>query len=234
MRIAFIALALSFSFSVYAKEWKTLKQYQKATQKVQLSPSDWLTSDRKKNTSIWQDANAYNLLHDRPQDYQNITQRRDFYIWINHEFESQGREVLWQKMAYYISFKLRLLKSFPHCMFTLKNVKLYSQQASELIFNSAFVQLKALYTSEKVLTNEEAINWDKMMLHDEQYIWVESLYKDIDHKSLKQIERIVKGKFFYALVVPKAIRFEGDISNPAERYHYALNIFRPYCADHLK
>lgn len=234
MKIVLFVMTFGVTFSLQAKEWKSIEQYQKFTHNAQLSSSDWLASDRRQNTLIWKHANAYNLVNDKPQEYQSIKQRRDFYSWINHEFESKGQEVTWPKMAYYISFKLRLLQRFPHRIFTSKKIKLFSQQANELIFNSAFDKLGDLFTSEKVLKNQEAIQWDKLMLHDEQYIWVDRIYKEIDSKSLKQIEHIVKGKFLYALVVPKAIRFEGDISNPEERYRYAFDVFRPYCLDHIE
>jgi hypothetical protein len=234
MRIALIALAISFSFSVNAKEWKSLKQYQNATQETALSPSDWLSSDRRQNTLVWQLANVYNINQKKPQEYQTIKERRDFYEWIDHEFKAKGHEVIWLKMAYYITCKLRLLETFPHCLITTKPVKRYAHQGSEEVFNHSFENLKILLNSDKILKDNDALEWDKMMLHDEQYIWVESVYRIIDKKSLKQIKRMARGKFLYSFAVPKAIRFEGDISIPYERYNYALRILRPYCKNHLE
>lgn len=234
MRIILFVLAFSFSFTIQAKEWKTLKHYQKLTQKAELSPSDWLTSDRINNTSVWKNANNYNLNNNMPNEYQSIKQRRDFYIWIDHEFEKIGHQVIWPKMALYISRKLRLLEKFPHVMFISKSVNEYVHQGSEMIFIDAFERLKELYCSKDILKNNDAIQWDKNMMHDEQFIWLESIYKKIDKKSIKKIERMAGGKFLYALVVPKAIRFEDDISNPEDRYQYALNVFRPYCINHFK
>ena len=234
MRIVLIVLIFSFSNSIQAKEWKNLKQYQKSTHNIELSPSDWFSSDRIQNTSVWKLANVYNLNNNKPEEYQNIIQRRDFYFWISKEFKSKGHKVIWQNMAYYISYKLRFMQKFPHCMFTSKKLKLFSQKANEVIFNSVFEKLNTLFNSDKIIKNEEAIQWDKKILYDEQYFWVESIYNGIDKKSLKQIEKIVKGKFIYALIVPKAIRFDGDISNPVERYQYALDIFRPFCENHFK
>ena len=234
MRIAPVALALCISFSIHAKEWKTLKQYQKATHETTLTPSDWLTSDRRQNSMVWQNANAFNLNHNLPSEYQTIKERRDFYKWINHEFETIGHEVVWQKMAFYISCKLRLLETFPHCLFTTKKVKSYAHQGSEMVFKNAFEKLKNCYNSEKVLKDDDALKWDKMMLHEEQFNWVESIYQSIDGRSLKHIERMAQGKFLYTFVVPKAIKFNGDISVPGERYTYALEILRPYCQNHLE
>lgn len=232
MRILLMVLALAFSYNLQAKEWKSLKHFQNSTQKEKLSPSDWLTSDRIHNTMVWQQANEYNLIHMMPKDYQTVTQRRDFYQWLNHQFKTRGHEVIWQEMAYYISLKLRSIETFPYCVFISKNVKKYAHQANEVIFNNAFEKLKTLFNSDNVLKKDEATSWDEMMLQNEQHIWVESIYKVLDKKSIKQIERIVKGKFLYALVVPKAIRFNGDISSPEERYDYARNTFRPYFKNH--
>ena len=234
MKFILFVLAFSFSISIYAKEWKTLLQYQKATHNLALPDSDWLRSDRSKNTLVWQNANIYNLIHNNVQEYKSIIQRRDFYIWIDHEFKIKGHEVIWQKMAYYISGKLKVLESFPHELFISKRVKTYVQLGSEVIFNEAFKHLKSLFLYDGVLKDEDALKWDQKMLHDEQFIWVESIYKIIDQKSIKKIKNMASGKFIYAFVVPKAIRFYGDISDPEERYLYAINIFRPYCNSHLK
>ncbi|MGM5470077.1 Insecticidal toxin complex protein [Flavobacteriaceae bacterium LMO-SS05] len=229
MRIIVFVLAFGFSLSIHAKEWKSTVQYQKTTHNNQLSSSDWLTSDRNKNTLVWQKANAFNLTNNRPQEYQSIKQRRDFYVWIDHEFKIKGHEVIWQRMAYYISCKLHLLETFPQCMLSSKQVKDYARQGSEVVFNNTFERLRDLFNSETVLKQHEALSWDTSLLYDEQYIWVEGIYRSIDEKSLKQIERMASGKFLYALVVPKAIRFKGDLSKPEERYRYAVNILRVYC-----
>jgi len=234
MKTVLLVLAFGYSISIYAKEWKSLRQYQKATHQTSLSPSDWFASDRRQNTLVWQHSNAFNLSNDRPQEYQTINQRRDFYVWIINEFHEKGHEVNWPYMANYISRKLRLLETFPHCIFTSKHFKNYILQGSEVVFVNAFSRLRALYISDQVLNGNEGLLWDENMLHDEQYKWVQSIYLEFDTKDLKKIKRIVGGKFIYALVVPKPIRFEGDLSNPEVRYRYALNIFRPYCINHMK
>ncbi len=234
MRTILFGLVFSVSFSIQAKEWKNLKQYQKVNLNEHLAPQDWLTSDRNKNTLVWQNANTYNLTNNKPQEYQTIKERRDFYVWIDNEFKIKGHEVIWQKMAYYISCKLRLLETFPHSMFSSKQVKDYARQGSEVVFNNTFERLIGIFDADVVLKNEEANQWDTTILHDEQYIWLEGVYKIIDKKSLIQIERMASGKFLYALVVPRAIRFKGDLSSPEERFNYAVNILRPYCKNQLK
>lgn len=234
MRIILFVLAFCFSFTIQAKEWKTLKHFQKLTQKTQLSPSDWLTSDRKNNTLVWKNANDYNLNNNMPNEYQTLKQRRDFYIWIDHEFEKIGHEVIWPKMALYITCKLRSLETFPKRILISKQVIAHSFEGSSVVFKNAFERLNKLYNIDKVLKNTDAFNWDETMLKDEQYVWVKSVYDQIDKKSLKQIEQVISGNFLYSFVIPKAIRFKDDISNPEDRYRYALNVFRPYCIDYFK
>jgi len=234
MRITLVVLAFSFSIPTYAKEWKSLRQYQKETHNVTLSPSDWLASDRKHNTLVWQHANAFNLSHERPQEYQTIKERRDFYLWVNHEFQSNGHEVYWQTMAYFITSKMRLTETFPHCVLTPQKIKRYARQGSEVVFNNAFEKLNIVFNSDSILIGEEALKWDETMLHLEQHVWVESIYINIDAKSLKQIRRMTTGKFWYALAVPNELRFKNDISNPEDRYQYGLQILRPYCINHSK
>ncbi|MEP1487722.1 MAG: hypothetical protein ABJK28_04785 [Algibacter sp.] len=48
-------------------------------------------------------------------------------------------------------------------------------------------------------------------------------------KSLKTLERIAKRKFLYAFVMPKAVQFQGDLSNPEVRFNYAIKTLKSYC-----
>jgi len=212
----------------HGKEWKSLRAYKKATQKEKLAPSDWLKKDRKQNTIVWQKANAYNLSKDLYTEYTTIIQRRDFYNWLYTDLKQKGHEVLWPAMAYFISNKLRLVNTFPYGLFTKKSIKLNSKKGSEVAFNNAFTILAELYSSSTILTSKKALKWDESLLYKEQYFWVESIYKDLDKSTLKTIERIAKGRFLYGLVLPKSVRFKGDISKAKLRYDYALNTLRNY------
>ncbi|RKE92184.1 Insecticidal toxin complex protein [Ichthyenterobacterium magnum] len=229
MKNYLLLFAILFSISIHAKEWKSLRAYQKETQTKLLSPSDWLSSDRRNNTRTWQKANAYNLGNNNVQAYKTIRQRRDFYRWLNAELRIKGHEVVWLSMAQYISHKLRLVDAFPYSLFTTKQFKNYTRNGSKVVFNNVFDVLKQLYDSEIILKGNEALAWDKSILKKEQYKWIQSIYNTMDSRSLNQIERVAKGKFLYGLLVPKAIRFKGDISKAEERYNYALNTLRDYC-----
>jgi hypothetical protein len=222
------------NYSLFAKEWKNLKSYQKISHQENLLPSDWLSYDRINNTLIWQQANLYNLSNNLPQEYTNIIQRRDFYNWIDSEIKARGNEVLWFRMAYFISSRLYKMETLPLCFFTNKNILSYAYNCSESIFNQAFVDIKKLYESDTVLTEKEALQWDKDILYKEQCVWVNDVINSIDSKGIKKIENILQGKFLYSLLVPKEIRFYDDLSNSDMRYNYAIQALRPYCENILK
>lgn len=217
------------SISSFSKEWNNLKQFQKETKLEKLTAKDWLCVDRKKNTLIWQQANIYNLKNNLPEEYLTIKQRRDFYKWYYSVIEKQGHEVVWPKMAYFISSKLRLVKAFPYTFFTKKSIKRYSYQGSETVFNNAFSEMKQLYFSKLILKGNEALQWDESILYKEQHKWIESIYISMDANSLKTIERMAKGNGFYSIMLAKEIRFQGDISRANDRYDYAIHALRDFC-----
>ena len=105
MRLIIIFFAITLTSSVFAKEYKSYKQFQKETKKEKLSSSDWLKRDRLSNTITWQNANHFNLINKFSSEYINIVQRRDFYSWLNIELTKKGHEIVWVKMAHFISKK---------------------------------------------------------------------------------------------------------------------------------
>ncbi|WP_240640222.1 Insecticidal toxin complex protein [Mangrovimonas spongiae] len=233
-RCTIFVISLFFVTPFFAKEWKSLHQYQKETGEIELSLSDWLKKDRVKNTVVWQEANAHNLTHNLYNEYQTIRERRDFYLWYYKEIDAKGHEVVWPKMAHFISKKLRLTMAFPYKVFLRKSVKAYSKKGSKTVFDNAFLEMKRLLYSENVLTGTLALNWDKAILKKEQFEWLVPVYKTVDEKTKKTITNIAKGHCFYGFLVPKPIRFKGDLSSTTERYNYALNDLREYCKIHYK
>jgi len=230
-----VLLVLTFCFCsifLYAKEWKNIKSYRELTKNEELAASDWLKSDRKNNNIIWKNANSFNLNNNLPKEYLTIKQRRDFYKWIYFELKQKGHEVVWPTMAYFISKKLSLFKTFPSRLLIKRQVKLNSFQGSEIVFNNSFPEMKVILNSKEILKKDLAIIWDENILKKEQFDWLEEIYSKIDKRSLRQIERIAKGKFLYSIIIPKAIRFKGSISNPEARYNYALNQLKEYCQQH--
>ncbi|MCX7547516.1 Insecticidal toxin complex protein [Xanthomarina sp. F1114] len=229
--------SLLFTFLVvissiaYSKEYKNLKEYQEISGNAQLAPSDWLCKDRKKNTLVWQQANIYNLENNRPLEYQTIQQRTDFYLWLFKTLDKKEQEVVWPKMAYFISNKLEATQSFPFKLFIRKEVKRYATKGSQTVFGKAFPQLKMLYFSEENLTAKDAYAWDEALIDKEQNVWLQDIYNEIDEKTLKTIDKMAKGKGLYTFMVPKEVKFTGDLSDKENRYHYALNTLRPYCEE---
>ena len=215
--------------SLQAKEWRSLRYYQKTTKLHLLSASDWLKKDRKRNTNVWQNANRYNLKNNLPEDYTTIKQRRDFYAWYYFEITNAGHQVVWPSMAHFITSKLRLLCAFPLSIFTSKDVKEYALKGSEDVFNQSFIRLNNLLQNPKILTDTKAKKWDEIVVHLEQFVWLEAIYKYMPDSSLKTIESMAKGKFLYSIAVPKDVKFVGSIKSAMDRYEYAINILKPYC-----
>lgn len=232
MKYTWIVVIILLSQNSFAKEWSSLKTFKKETGLSSLLDSDWLKSDRKKNTQVWHNANIYNLNHKKPSEYETIVQRRDFYEWLYHFLEEKKHDVVWPKMAHYISKKLRLTKAFPFSIFTKRKVKEYAYQGSETVFNQAFEFIAQLLISDNPLQGQDALDWDNTIIYKEQYLWLSEIYADVDNETLYTITKMANGKGFYALLVPKAIRFEGNINDAETRYLYALNKLRTYCEKH--
>lgn len=227
-QILFIFIG-SISISAFSKEWKNLKQYKSITKKEQLSASDWLCKDRKSNSLTWQQANLFNLENGLANEYQTISQRRDFYLWYYKTIEAKGHTIVWPKMAYYISSKLRLIKALPYRLFIRKQIKNHALAGSEIAFKNSFSALKNILFSATIVQQNEALQWDKELLYQEQHKWIEAVYQNMDAKSLHSISRMAKGEGFYQLMVAKQIRFNGDIKDATDRYNYAVNVLREYC-----
>lgn len=228
MRV-FILWTLMLSSVLNAREWKHFNEFKASTGQSQLSILDWLEKDRLHNTIVWQNANRYNLYHGNSHEYITLAQRKDFYNWFVSCIDQRGDEVQWPKMARYISSKLYLVNRFPYKLLTTKQVKKYVMEGSEVAFHSSFGYLSKLFFSDKVLVGKDSEDWDKRMLEKEQYQWVEEVYQTMDEKSLRQLEHIAKGKSLYGIIVPKKVRFEGDLREAEDRYNYAENILKPYC-----
>lgn len=214
------------------KEYKSFKEFQHITGLSNLKQSDWLKSDRKRNTLVWQNANKYNLNNNLSAEYETIVERRDFYAWLINSLAERQKAVIWPKIAHYISKKLCLTIAFPFNLITTRTFKDYACQGSKQVFESAFKELLELYNASGSLENDNALEWDTKILYLEQFSWLQNTYEDIDNKTLKTIQRMAEGKGIYALLVPRAVRFKGDISFPEMRFEYALQSLRPYCEQH--
>ena len=210
------------------------KPYHTDSDKKHLSASDWMVHDRKRNSSVWQEANRYNLINNLSQEYTTLVQRRDFYKWLDTEISSRGHKVIWFKMAYFITDMLHSMEVFPFSFIADKNILNHAHHCSASIFNLAFVNMKELYQLTDALDDNQALQWDKAMLNKEQFLWVDRAVASMDLATIKKIENILQGKFLYGLLVPKEIRYYDRLSNNTKRYEYALKTLRPYCGNVLK
>ncbi|NJX15727.1 hypothetical protein [Tamlana crocina] len=102
------------------------------------------------------------------------------------------------------------------------------------VFNNAFAELNTLYFSKKILKGKEADTWDSAILKLEQFKWIEPIYKTMDSKSLKTLRRVAKGKCFYKIMVPKPIRYKGELVNAQNRFDYAIKTLKLYCENRYK
>ena len=229
MKSFFLVLLCLVCQLVSAQEWKSLKAYQNETKQETLVEGQWLTKDRKQNTMSWKNANSYNLAHLRSESYVTVEQRLGFYNWMQRELKQKGHEIYWVAMAAFISDKLNYINVFPYKYFMRTSTIQNTNYGSAVVFNNAMPYLRPILEAQVVLTDETAVTWDLEMLCREQYYWVESVYKDMDSKSLNQISKIAKGKGIYGVFVPNTLEFTGDLEKAEDRYDYAVNVLLPYC-----
>lgn len=229
MRYLVTLILFFFCVDSSAAEWKNFKAYQQKNGRNTLLPKDWLKKDRLKNTVTWQQANSFNLKNNSFLEYQTIKQRRDFYKWYALYIEKKGHKVVWPRMAHFISAKLNLATHYPYKMFLKNDVIDAAKIGSEKVFNSAFLSMYNLYSNTTVLNEKESLAWDEAILYKEQHIWVKEVYDTLNEKTLKRLAHIAKGKFVYAVVVPKKLRFKGCLASAQERYTYAMQTLRKHC-----
>ena len=101
--------------------------------------------------TLWTIRNAFNLTNRLSQEYTTINQRTDFYKWMFEMLDKKGHEVVWVKMAHFISNKLKKMESFPFSLFSGKNILEYVNNGNEVVFNNAFKDLNVIFFSKKIL-----------------------------------------------------------------------------------
>lgn len=208
-----------------AQEWKNLKLYQKETGNTELQEGCWLKKDRKNQTTIWTQANKYNLNEDNGfQKYENISQIRDFYIWFDKQRQEQGHEIQWFGIASVVSKQLSNLDSGFIRFFIIRNKEVvhFGQEGSKKVFEYAFPKMKFIYFSETIIKGKEAENWSSEYGMKEQCEVLEPLYENLSPKALSKLDRMAKGKGIYYFGVPKELRYEGSIEKCDVRYEHGI------------
>ena len=104
----------------------------------------------------------------------------------------------------------------------------FVHKGSKDVFSFAFPKLKTIYFSEELITGQEAINWDENYGRIEQCEVLNPLYKDLSERSLKQLNRMAKGKGIYNLAIPKGLKFEGELMDCEHRYKHGINKIYKY------
>ena len=232
MKYLFLIISVIFIIpNTYSKEYKSLNDFKVKTNQKGLTKSDWLLKDRKLNTKIWKEANYYNLSNNLPLEYTTINQHKDFYYWYQQEISIKRHEVVWPSIAVFVSSKLGLMEKFPINVLTNSKIINYSKKGSSIIFNNVFRELFMLLNQKHIIKGEEALKWDAELLYKEQVELLQSMYETIDKESLKKLEHLVQRKGLNALFISKKLKYEDDISNPIQRYNYALQKLRPYCQE---
>jgi hypothetical protein len=50
----------------------------------------------------------------------------------------------------------------------------------------------------------------------------------LSDKAIKKLQKMAEGKGIYRLVIPKELRFNGDLKNCEARYNYSINTLVEY------
>lgn len=224
--IAIILLLFIQAHTIYSQEYSNLKAYQKATGNLILLQGCWLKKDRVKCSEVWENANLFNLsIAKGNTKYTSISQIQDFYSWIDKELIKQGHQIKWAGIASHAAKQLSKVDNFFIRVFIVRNKELvtFVHEGSTKVFSFAFLKLKDVYFSKEILQNEKADDWDKNYGVLEQCEVLEPLYQNLSKKSLKQLNRMAKGKGIYSLGVPNALKFEGELTNCHTRYAHGMN-----------
>ena len=215
----------------FAQEWKNLNAYQKETGNSTLNVGCWVKKDRKDQTEVWKRANKFNLNKENGNlKYTSISQKRDFYLWLDQEFKKRGDKINWIGIANIAADQLSKFENDFIRVLIVRNKELnqFVNKGSEVVFSFAFSQLKEVYFSNYIIKGKEAVIWDQNYGLKEQCEILEPLYNNLSERALKKLERIAKGKGIYSIGISKDLRFDGNIDDCKMRYEHGLNKLLPY------
>lgn len=212
------------------QEYKNIDEYRSKTGNDTLTEGVWLEKDRKRNTDVWQKANAFNLqLPEGNLRYKTIAQIRDFYEWFDSERIKKGHQIEWIGIAANVASQLSILDNQVVCKFIVRdrNVLKFAHDASKKVFAYAFVQMREVFSMNESLTGLAAKNWDADYGRVEQCEILEPIYESLPAESIQKLEKMAKGKGIYRFGVPKGMEFEGNIKSCQDRIFHAVNKVLP-------
>lgn len=233
-RLLIICLLLTASSSD-AREWRTIRKYERSKGTSILTEGDWLKKDRKRNTEAWKQANRYNIkAADGYTHYTSFAQKRDFYKWVDAETHQQGHEVKWAGNAYFISQRLVYLDNvFVRALIIHdRRFMTFVHNSNDRILEYILPELSKLYEMQKPLKGETACNWDSTVIYKEQCSVLDTLYQQQPERVLKRFGRMASGRGIYVFAVPKKLRMHGNIKDCVTRCRYGLHTMEILYKEH--
>lgn len=184
--------------------------------KATLGKGDWRTSDRENNTSVWQNANAYNIQQTNgSNEYVNLDQRADFYRWFQSSTEGKGFRTQWASAAAKTVDSLKkLLGLYDKIGMDISNTEIrnFVTSGNRLILDDIWISLQELYNG-PVLKGKNAVNWDSQNLINEQHL-IQAKYNALSPSSIRILNNdLFVGSFF---------QFRGNVLNLNHRYIYGM------------
>ncbi len=220
------------------KEYKSVRQFERQnkgkTWEKNKGAGDWLRSDRIENSNVWKNANEHNLQHQEGyNEYNSISQRRDFYQWFQTTTEQQGSETKWAGAATIVARQMAQVDDPLNAWVVGKDVVNFANAGNKAIFNDVFGDLRGLYdkgASGSPLKGEAAKLWDANILYKEQFIIVQPIYLKQNVATIMELSRMAKGEGIYgaAFLFQEELKFTGNILNPQDRYNHGMNRVVPY------
>lgn len=208
-----------------------MNEYRAITGSDQLLEGCWLKKDRKKNTIIWQNANAFNLTSANGYlKYKTIEQIRDFYEWFDKERIKKGHEIKYIGIAATVASQLSILENYfvRNLLVRDEGVLGFANDASKKVFEFAFYEMREVFELKESLIGTEAEKWDYDYGKNEQCYVLETIYESLPSKTIQKLEKMAKGKGVYYFGVPKELQFEGDIKDCNDRINHAARKIKPY------
>jgi hypothetical protein len=202
----------------------------------QLGDGDWLVSDRVHASVRWQSANLANLLAQRPHEYTQPHERRDFYLWFYNHTSHLGYEAHWPLAAYLVaSGAARLSYGTPFD----NEVQVAARRGNQLILDDVFPKLRDLLLHGP-LHGPAAHAWDAQTLSDEQAL-AQSMYASTPAATVDQFSNYASQRGFLATAgslagftqphrggafhrVQDTPAFTGNIRSIEDRFDYGMHL----------
>ena len=206
------------------------------TPDTMLDTGDWTVSDRVYETARWQRANLINLINQRPHEYTQPHERRDFYLWVYNYTSGLGFETRWPLAAYIVaSGAARLSYGTPF----ENDVQVAARRGNQIIFDDVFPKLRTLVTG-PALRGKEAQQWDAQTLSEEQTL-VQTMYTTTASETVDKFAGYARQRGFLASAgtlggftqphrsggfhrARDTPPFSGDIRSIDDRFNYGMRL----------